>query len=142
MPVNVQGDFGAWAVVWRGEGRKRAGWDPAVLLSIESLYVHYGEPVDFTNGWAERWTCKSGRTIRFEHHSPSRDGWVLEHLGIRFVPWDVADAPRGIPPWPDAPDSLREVVEIWSRPQGVTTVSWSGPFRGTGISSEGWEWLL
>ena len=118
----------------------RAGWDPAVLVAIEAPYVHYGATVDFTNGWSERWICKSGRTIRFDRHSPSRDGWVLQHLGIRSVPWDVADAPWGIPPWPDAPDSLREVVEIWARPQGEMTLSWSG--GAAGISSEGWEWLL
>ena len=135
MPVNVQGDFGAWGKVWRGEGRKRKGWDPAVLVGVEAPYVHYGEPIDFTNGWVEMWICESGHTMRFTRQSPSHDGWVLQHLGIRDIPWDW-----GIPPWQDAPDSLWEVAEIWVRPQGVVTMTWSGD--AVGISSEGWQWLL
>ena len=142
MPPTVRGDFGARVLVWRGGGRKRAGHDPAVLVSIEAPYVHYGATEDFTNGWVEIWSCASGRTIRFTRPSPSPDGWVLQHLGIRDVPWDVADAPWGVPPWPNAPDTLREVVEIWRRPQEATetTVSWSG--RLFLPPSEEWEWLL
>ena len=140
MPVNVQGDFGAWCVIWRGQGTKGKRGNPAVLVAIEPPYVHYGGLNDYSNGWVERWICNTGRTIRVTRKSPSPDGWLLQHLGVRDVLWDVADAPWGIPPWDDAPDGLREVVEIWVRPQGIVTLR--EVRDAVGISSEGWEWLL